>query len=91
MCLRWVSTGEAAEGQEKVDGARVGVAYTWVVHGHTTWNIRDEIPFLRVSDVPLLCGMHPIARQMHFNTTWCANNVISGHMRTTLASPVLTM
>jgi hypothetical protein len=55
MCSWWVSTGEAARGQEKVDGARVGVAHTWVVHGHTAWNIRDEIPFLRVNDVPLLC------------------------------------
>jgi hypothetical protein len=55
MCLWWVSTGEAAGRQEKVDGARVGVAYTWVVHGHTAWNIRDEIPFLKINDVPLLC------------------------------------
>jgi hypothetical protein len=55
MLLWWVSTGEAAEGQEKVDGARIGVAYTWVVHGHTAWNIIDEIPFLWVNDVPLLC------------------------------------
>jgi hypothetical protein len=55
MFLWWVSTGEATGGQEKADGARVGVPYTWVVHGHTAWNIRDEIPFLRVNDVPLLC------------------------------------
>jgi hypothetical protein len=55
MCLWWVSTAEAAGGEEKVDGARVGVAYAWVVHGHTAWNIRDEIPVMRVNDVPLLC------------------------------------
>jgi hypothetical protein len=55
MCLWWVSTGEASGVQEKVDGARVGIAYTWVVHGHTAWNIRDEVPFLSVNDVPLLC------------------------------------
>jgi hypothetical protein len=55
MCLWWVSTGEAAGGQEKVDGARVGVAYTWLIHGHTVWNIRDYIPFVMVNDIPLLC------------------------------------
>jgi hypothetical protein len=55
MCLWWVSTGEAVGGQEKVDGARVGVAYTWVVHGHAAWNIRYKVPMLRVNDVPMLC------------------------------------
>jgi hypothetical protein len=54
MCLWWVSTGEAAEGQKKVDGARVGVAHASALHGHTAWNIRDEIPFLRVNDIPRL-------------------------------------
>jgi hypothetical protein len=45
MCLWWVSTGEAAGGQEKVNGARVGVAYTWVVHGHA--NSTEDANFNR--------------------------------------------
>jgi hypothetical protein len=83
----WVPAGEFAEGQKKVDGACVGVAYTWVVHGHTAGNIQDKVPFLRINDVPLLCLGLP--NYCYKFPSWLMENCAVGQWGRTLRAPTL--